>query len=63
MPRVCAFSICSNNYLPYVEVLFTSVRKFHPDIDLYVCLVDEKTGTYGSYTVIEARDLGIPEFE
>lgn len=63
MSRVCAFSICSNNYLPHLEVLFASVRKFHPDVDLYVCLVDEETGTYGPYTVIGARNLGIPEFE
>jgi hypothetical protein len=63
MPKVCAFTICSNNYIPYVEVLFSSIRRHHPNFDVFLCLVDEEQGSYGDYAVIKAQDLGIPDFE
>lgn len=61
--RVCAFSICSNNYIPNVEVLFESLRRVHSDFDLFLCLVDETIGPYGDYEIIQAKDLGIDDFD
>src|SRR5262245_49721032 len=63
MAKVCAFSICSNNYIPYLEVLFASLRRFHPDFDLYLCLVDEPIGSHGDYRVVLAKELGIADFD
>ena len=59
----CAFSICSNNYLGQVGTLFELFRRFHPDFDLFLCLVDEASGSYGDYSLIQARDLGIDAFD
>jgi glycosyltransferase involved in cell wall biosynthesis len=64
--RIAIFTICSNNYMPFAHVLFASLRRFHPEAQLFLCLADrliERGGFYKSdYTVIEGRDLGIPDF-
>ncbi len=44
-------------------MLFESIRRVHPDFDLFLCLVDEASGPYGDYSLIEAKDLGIEEFD
>ena len=36
-----AFTICSNNYLAHASVLIQSFKKFHSDIPIYLCIVDE----------------------
>ena len=63
-PTTCFFTICSNNYLPYAQILFDSLRQFHPEASLYLCLADLKAE--GSYlegvNIIEAKDLGVPLF-
>jgi glycosyltransferase involved in cell wall biosynthesis len=64
--RVAIFTICSNNYMPFARVLFGSVRRHHPEAELFLCLADRTTETAGSedsdWTVIEAHDLPIPDF-
>ena len=64
--RVAIFTICSNNYLPFAHVLFGSVRRFHPEADLFLCLADRLLDTPGlidgDLTVIEAHLLSIPNF-
>ena len=63
---VVVFTICSNNYLPQAEVFFASVRAFHPEVDLVLGLADECDPglTYPpGVQVIEARELGIVDFE
>jgi glycosyltransferase involved in cell wall biosynthesis len=64
--KTAVFTICSNNYLAYAVTLLKSVKKFHPDLDCFLCLVDEKL-TYPSlyehdFDVVLARELEIPDF-
>ena len=59
-------SICSNNYFPYVRILFDSVQKHHPEADLFLCLADKicsdvELGIRG-VEIIPAASLGIENF-
>ncbi len=67
MSRRTAFvTICSNNYLAQAEVLFASLRAFHPDADLVLGLADA-FDTEEAYPdgveVLPADRLGIPDFQ
>lgn len=53
-----AFTICSNNYLPYAKVLCESLKKFHPDWYFVVGLVD-RLGPKVWYEIAEF-DVVIP---
>ena len=33
-------TICSGNYFPYARVLFSSLKKHHPEASLFLCLAD-----------------------
>ena len=62
-----AFTICSNNYLPYAAVLSKSVKRVHPDWLFILCLVDHKgpdewyeNGRFDG--LIEVEELKIPDF-
>ena len=63
---LAVFTICSNNYVPAAHVLLHSVRQFHPEADLYLCLADEMIRMPGLYdpawTIVEARSLPIRDF-
>ena len=62
---VAIMTICSNNYFPYARTLFSSLRRYHPEAALFLCLADTKSfwelGIDG-VEVIEARELEIPNF-
>ncbi len=64
--QVAIFTICSNNYMPFARVLMESVRRWHPEAALFVCLCDETVawdGLYdGPFQVVEASRLAIPDF-
>ncbi|MCQ8278416.1 glycosyltransferase [Acetobacteraceae bacterium KSS8] len=64
--HLAIFTVCSNNYMPFARVLMESVRRWHPEASLFVCLSDEIVewdGLYdGPFTVVEARTLSIPQF-
>ena len=64
--RVAIFTVCSNNYMPFARVLMESVRRWHPEAALFVCLCDETVvwdGLYdGPFRVVEASELRIPDF-
>ncbi|HSU07459.1 MAG TPA: hypothetical protein VLI93_17990, partial [Acetobacteraceae bacterium] len=64
--KAAFFTICSNNFVPMAKTLFESVRGCHPDADIWLCLADEKIdsdGLYeGEFSVLEARQLDIPNF-
>lgn len=66
MSRIALFTIISKNYISYARVLLSSVAAFHPEYKLYLCLVDRVDGyfdpTTEPYTIIEAKDIGIPSF-
>ncbi|WP_428392570.1 hypothetical protein [Lichenicoccus sp.] len=63
---LAVFTICSNNYVPAARVLLQSVRQFHAEADLYLCLADEMIRMPGLYdaawTIVEARSLPIRDF-
>ena len=64
--RTAIFTICSNNYLPQADVLFESLRKFHPDAALILGLADShypEDRYPDGVEVIPAERLGIPDFE
>jgi glycosyltransferase involved in cell wall biosynthesis len=60
------FTICSNNYLASARTFFDSVRKYQPEVDLFLCLADRRLPTGEFYcpdwTVVEAATLTIPDF-
>ena len=56
MNKVCAFTVCSNNYISYAKVLFSSLRRFYPEWDLFLCLVDGINGNNSTeYKTIAAK--------
>jgi hypothetical protein len=40
--KICAFTICSNNYLKYAKVVGDSFKQYHQDIDFFIIVVDDK---------------------
>jgi glycosyltransferase involved in cell wall biosynthesis len=64
--RLAIFTICSNNYMPFAQVLFDSLRRHHPEAALFLCLADRLPDTPSrsvhDWAVIEAHDLPIPDF-
>ncbi|MEB3227917.1 MAG: glycosyltransferase [Synechocystis sp.] len=64
-PKTAFFTICSNNYLPFAQILFNSLKIHHPEAALFLCLADiqEPPLHLDGITVIEARALNIPTFE
>ena len=64
--RLAIFTVCSNNYMPFARVLMESVRRWHPEAALFVCLCDETVpwdGLYdGDFRTVEASQLKIPDF-
>ena len=67
MRKRAIFSICSNNYFPYARVLFTSLKQYHPEAALFLCLADiPALGVelnIPGVEVILASDLGIENFD
>ena len=62
------FTLCSNNYLPFALALGTSVRKFLPDAQFIIGLVDDRDAqvdysAFADFEVIPCFYLGYPEFE
>lgn len=64
-PKVAIMTICSSNYFPYARILFASLRRYHPEAALFLCLADIKSAWelgIDEVEIIEARELGIPNF-
>ena len=63
--KLAIFTICSNNYMPMAKVLLASVRKFHPEADLFICLADGPVpmdGLYGHEAeLVSIETLMIPD--
>lgn len=53
--------------MAYARTLIASARRYHPDVDCYICLVDDKIDEEGFYPdgcqLLLASSLGIPDFE
>lgn len=63
-PVVC--TIVSNNYLAFARVWANSLLDRHPDVEVYVLIVDDPAAAVDyaaeAFEVVFARDLGIPAF-
>ncbi len=66
MRKRAIFSICSNNYFPYARVLFSSLKKHHPEASLFLCLADipklEINLNIEGVEVIPATELAVDNF-
>lgn len=60
------YTICSNNYVPVAKVLVDSIKRYHPEATLYLCLADTKLSELDFYPqgceVMAAGELRIPDF-
>lgn len=54
MQKRAIVTICSGNYFPYARVLFSSLKKYHPEASLFLCLAD---------TPQPETELKLPEVE
>jgi hypothetical protein len=59
--RTAACTIISRNYLPHARVLAESLRKYHPECEFYVLMVDSQDARDSdeSFEVINVRQLEI----
>ncbi len=61
------FSIVSTNYLAYAKTLFASIRKFYPDSELVLCIVDDPQIAQGELgdrcRVLPVQSLALPNIE
>ncbi len=66
MTEPCACTIVSNNYLAFARVLADSVLESHPDMEIFVLVVDEPAPAidYSAerFQVVFADELEIPRF-
>jgi len=57
-------TIVAKNYLPFARVLADSLGQWHPEVPIYVALVDEPEGLFDParerFRILELRELGIP---
>jgi len=62
-----ACTIVSLNYLPYARTLCESFRRFHPECNFYVLLVDRLPAgmdvSKENFHLVLAEELGIPNFK
>lgn len=67
MNTTAVFTIASKNYLAYARTLLQSVCEFHSDVELYLLLVDELGVDFDpgqeAFTVVEVKDLALPDFK
>lgn len=62
-----AFTLCSNNYLGAAKVLVESFKKYHPDFEVFIGLVDKLSDQidYASLgcTVLLAEEVPMPDID
>lgn len=67
MSRIAVCSISSRNFFAHARAFFRSVKAHHPDWDCHFLLADEAEGFVDPkaepFSITEARELGIPDFE
>ncbi len=67
MPELAICTIVSKNYLAHARTLVESFHRYHPGAPAFVLLADHVDDYFDpaaeDFTLIEARDLGIPDFD
>lgn len=67
MNKTAVFTIASKNYLAYARTLLKSVCEYHPEIDLYLLLVDDLGVDFDpgleAFNVVEVKDIALPDFK
>lgn len=68
MKKTAIFTSCASNYIPKARVLATSVKKFHPEIDMFLLVTDKLPQGFSLENeafdkIVAAEDLGIENFE
>lgn len=63
-PKIAILSICSGNYFPYARILFSSLKEYHPEASLFLCLADKINSQLNidGVEIIPANELKIPNF-
>lgn len=60
------FTIVSKNYISYARTVLNSVKKIHPEYEVYLCLADdfgvELDKNKENYNIILSNELNIPDF-
>lgn len=62
-----AFTLCANNYLAQAKILGDSFRKYHPNTNFIIGLVDMFNPSidysmFSEFTIVQVAELNIPEF-
>ncbi|MBI5053904.1 MAG: hypothetical protein HZB52_11650 [Chloroflexi bacterium] len=67
MPSPTLCTIIAKNFLPYARCLTDSFLTHHPDGRVFLLLIDEIEGCFDPaqerFTLVQARELRIPDFE
>ena len=68
MKKTVIFTSCASNYIPKARVLAESVKQFHPEIDVYLLVVDTLPEGFSLENeafdfITAAKDLGIEDFD
>lgn len=68
MKKTAIYTSCASNYIPKARVLAESVKQFHPEIDVYLLVVDTLPEGFSLENeafdhIVAAQDLGIEDFE
>ena len=63
--RIVVTTAIAKNFLPFARVLAGSIRRFHPDLGIYVLLVDGADGRFDParepFEFVSLGDLAIPD--
>jgi hypothetical protein len=63
---VVFFTIAAKNYFAHAKTLLNSLKKHHPDAQLFLILCDEPNDEikafHGAFKIISASDIGIPQW-
>lgn len=66
--RIAFFTIVARNYLAYAYVLGDSIKRYHPDADFSIFLMDDLTGAYAAearakgFGVVTPEQIALPNY-
>ncbi len=66
MGKTCVFTIVSNNYRHFARTLAASVRRWSPEVEVFVAICDDPldaSDPRDAFTTLNIRDLDLPKFD